>query len=127
MKYINFAQICVIEVHEKEQYYYIQYTSWKEKSSLIFRLLGNTPVIKYGFLEYNSVLDSKYYTIEEMTERIKSKNLYILDRVVYRKPYIKMKMSDNNSIDKSFESMVELEAYVTYIKNIVPTIKSINL
>jgi hypothetical protein len=127
MKYINFAQICSIEVYKKQQYFYIQYTSWKEKNSFISRILGNTPIIKYGFAEIDGYLNSKFYTIEEAMEYVKTKNLYIHDRVVYRKPYIKIKMSNNNSIDKSFETMEELETYINKVKNIVPTIKVLNL
>jgi hypothetical protein len=98
---LNTDQINVMYIHPKTPCKYYEYR--KAKRFLFWKW-------KEGF--YFTYAVTEYHVPNELIS-VKDKNLYYEGEVVYYKPHVDMRMSNENLIQKYFETVRELEEFLS--------------
>jgi len=110
MKKININQITRLTINLKEEHTVKWYDAivykWWEKLMWLF-LVRDKPA---GYYNYWNLDNNFYKNDEELLNEVK--NIYIEDKVVYRKPYVEFKMSDGCYITQRFENEDEVNNFM---------------
>lgn len=114
MKHINIEQICSITTYKKLKDNKI---IWLEHRKKTFFRKERKEGFYYDNWYYNGY---KFLTEEEI---INDSELYIENHEVYYKPFLKIKMSNNEEVRINFKTSEDLDNFINDIGKKIPLLK----